>query len=149
MSALNKLKFVNAKQNNIVSPVLQRRNKLLKKIGEQIELAKAQKAGTTYAPTRLRKVINKETGEGTTIEMAKRLRAWYWMEQNGKICLSVKYGAKSIELAKGKNAVELGSADEILPTLETIKLAVESGELDAAIEATSGALKAGFAKKKK
>ncbi|MBU3623779.1 hypothetical protein ICN47_08565 [Polynucleobacter sp. AP-Latsch-80-C2] len=60
--------------------------------------------------------------------------------------MSVKYGTKVIELAKGKHSVEVDSAQNLVKALETIKSAVEQGELDAQIETASGALKAGFRK---
>ena len=51
-----------------------------------------------------------------------------------------------LELAKGKNAIELGSGEELMFTLNALKTAVLAGELDAQIEAASGALRAGFQK---
>ena len=38
--------------------------------------------------------------------------------------------------------------ESLIPTLEIIKQAVQAGELDTQIEQASGALRAGFAKKK-
>jgi hypothetical protein len=146
MTTLNNLKLVAAKRVTKISPVQHRRNKLNKMIWEQMELCKAKQAGTVYAPMRLRTVKNKETGEHTTMQMPKRVRAWHWVAENGKTCLAVHYGAKTIELAKGKTAVELDSEADLLATLETIKQAVEAGELDAAIEAMSGAVKGNFKK---
>jgi TRAP-type mannitol/chloroaromatic compound transport system substrate-binding protein len=58
----------------------------------------------------------------------------------------VRYGAKVLELAKGKNAIEIASADELVPTLSLIKQAVEDGSLDAQIEAASNKLRSGFKK---
>jgi hypothetical protein len=49
----------------------------------------------------------------------------------------VRYGARVIELAKGKNSIELENEAAILPTLDLIKKAVEAGELDASIKAVS------------
>jgi hypothetical protein len=60
--------------------------------------------------------------------------------------LSVRYGSKPLELAKGKNAIELSQASEIVPTLELIKSAVVAGELDEAIAAASNKLREGFKK---
>jgi hypothetical protein len=40
--------------------------------------------------------------------------------------------------------VEVASADELVVALETIKQAVEAGELDAQIETSSAGLKSGF-----
>ena len=51
---------------------------------------------------------------------------------------------KLIELAKGKTAVEVATAEDLIKTLEIIKGAVEAGDLDAQIEQASGAVRAGF-----
>ena len=51
-----------------------------------------------------------------------------------------------IEIAEGKSAVEVGNASELLPTLELLKKAVESGELDVQIESASIKLREGFGK---
>ena len=140
MSVLNNFKLVDTKRNNQMSPVQQRRNKLIKKIWEQMEFVKAKQLGEIYAPKRLRTVTNKVTGERATVEMAKRIRPWYWITETGKTCLSIHYGAKVIALAKGMSAIELANEAEVLPTLEKIKAAVEAGELDPQIEAVSAAL---------
>ncbi len=58
--------------------------------------------------------------------------------------MSVRYGSKTLELAKGKNAIELASGDDLIAVLLKLKEAVLAGELDAQIEAASGALRAGF-----
>lgn len=140
MSVLNNFKLVDTKRNNQMSPVQQRRNKLIKKIWEQMEFVKAKQQGEIYAPKRLRTVTNKVTGERATVEMAKRIRPWYWITESGKTCLSIHYGAKVIALAKGMSAIELANEAEVLPTLDKIKAAVEAGELDTQIEAVSAAL---------
>ena len=56
--------------------------------------------------------------------------------------------AKPIELAKGKNAVEVDSMEELVSTLELIRDAVNGGELDTHIDQAAGALRAEFKKKK-
>ena len=62
--------------------------------------------------------------------------------------LALRYGSKPIEIAKGKNAVEVGSMSELVAALDALKEGVLAGELDAQIEQASGSLRAGFAKKK-
>ena len=147
MSILSNLKFVVSKKKQGISPVIQRRNKLSNKIFEQIQLAQAQKDGSTYAPTRLKTYVNKQTGERRVVESAKKVRQWWHICESGKINLCCKYGSKQIQFdAKGKNAIEVSNGDELLKALESLKLAVEQGELDTQIEATSGALRAGFLK---
>lgn len=146
MSALAKLRLVASKKQRTVNPVVQRRNKLVNKIHEQLELVTAQKEGRNYAPQKLRTFINRETGERKTIETAKRVKEWYWTAETGKINLNVRYGSKVLELAKGKNAVELANRDELIQTLAMLKEAVIAGELDEAIGSASEKLRSGFVK---
>jgi hypothetical protein len=91
-------------------------------------------------------VTNPQTGERATVETVKRVKEWFWISESGKINLSVRYGSKTLELAKGKNAIELATGEELIAVLEKLKAAVLAGELDAQIEAASGALRAGFVK---
>jgi hypothetical protein len=146
MSTLGTLKLVASKKNRTVSPIVQRRNKLADKIHEQWELCEAKRQGQIYAPRRLRTVKNRHTGEQATVETVKRVREWFWINESGKLNLAVRYGSKVLELARGKNAIELATGDELVEVLVKLKTAVLAGELDAQIEAASGALRAGFGK---
>ncbi len=146
MSALANLKLVSAKRPAKLSPIVQRRNKLSAKLWEQIQLATARSNGTAYAPTRLCTVKDDATGESKTISVPKRVREWWFMADSGKLCVGLFYGAKTLELTKGKTAVELANNEQLLTTLEVLKQAVEAGELDAQIEAVSGAARANFKK---
>ncbi len=144
MSILNGLKIVSAKKPQKQPPVVYRRNKLSAKLWEQLQLAKAQSNGETYSPTRIRSIKDAETGARRSIEVPKRIKPWWFVADTGKVCLNVRYGAKLLELSKGKAAIEVASPVELIKTLETIKSAVEAGELDSQIEQASNALKEGF-----
>ena len=146
MSALANLKLVNAKRPVHLSPVVQRRNKVAARIHEQIELAKSKLEGASFNPTRLRTIKDAETGLNKTVSVPKRVKEWWFTSDSGKLCLSLRYGAKVIEIAKGKSAVELAGEKDLVATLEVLKQAVSDGELDAQIEAVAGAVKAGFKK---
>ena len=147
MAVLSNLKLVASKKHLTVAPVVQRRNKLIAKIHQQIELCEAQKAGNTYAPKKLKTYTNKQTGERMTAEVAKRVREWFWINDAGKINLAVKYGAKTLQLSKkGANAIELATGDELISTLKSLKAAVLDGELDDAISEVSEATRARFIK---
>lgn len=147
MNLLAKLKLVEAKKTTQISATALRRNKVVARLDEQIELAKAKLEGRTYSATRQRRVTDEQTGEKRTVETAKRMREWWWVAADGKkINIVLKYGAKVIEIAKGKTAIEIASEKELVATLELLRQAVEGGELDAQIEATAGAVKAGFRK---
>ena len=128
-------------------PVVQvRRNKLAKRLWEQIELARAQAAGTHFAPIKLRSIADPETGLRKQVEVAKRVKQWWFVAESGKLVLNIRYGVRLLELAKGKSAIEMVTAADLLPTLELIKRAVEAGELDAQIDAAALKLRDGFGK---
>jgi hypothetical protein len=71
---LSSLKLVAATRDNKVSPEMQRRQKLIKKIDEQILLAHAAVNGETYSPTKFKNVVNAE-GVTEYKQMPKRIRA--------------------------------------------------------------------------
>jgi hypothetical protein len=146
MSAIAKLKLISSKRQQVANPIVQRRLKLASKIAEQIELSTAQREGRTYAPKRLKTVTDQQTGQRSTVESVKRVKEWFWIADNGKINLSVQYGSKTLELAKGKNAIEVGSGDELLATLDLLKDAVLAGELDEAVNNASVKLREAFVK---
>ena len=146
MGALEQLTWVAAKKPIRLNPQQHRRNKLAAKLDEQIKLAEAQLNGTTYQPLTRKTVINPQTGISQTIETTKRIKAWWWTGDNGKLLLSIRYGAKVIELSKGKNGVEVANLQSVVDALSVIKNAVLNGELDTQIEAASGQLRAGFKK---
>ncbi len=147
MTAIAKLKLVSV-QAEKKSPMNLRRAKLTGKLTDQIAAAKAAAEGSVYASKRTKFVQDGESGERKQVEVATRVKPWWWKAASGKINLALRYGSKPIELAKGKNAIEVGSMDELVAALEAVKEAANAGELDAQIEAASGALRAGFVKKK-
>jgi hypothetical protein len=146
MGTLNTLKLTAALKPQQVSPVQQRRNKLVRRIEEQIELASALLQGKHFSAVKVRNITDKETGLRCAVESSKRVKAWWFKQDNGKLALSVRYGAKVLELAKGKFAVEVAAEKELVTTLEVVKSAVEAGELDTAIENAAGKLRDGFSK---
>ena len=136
---LSTLKLVSATRATHISPVMQRRQKLLAKIDEQIEMAQAAANGTVFTSTKFKNVVNAE-GVTEYKQVAKKVRAWYWKNDAGKWNLVVRYGARIIELSKGKNSIELLSEAEVIPTLELLKTIISNGELDDAITAVSKAV---------
>lgn len=128
-------------------PAIQvRRNKLVKRLWEQMELAKAQQAGTQFAPIKFRTIADPETGMRKQVEVFKRVKQWWFVAESGKLVLNIRYGARLIELAKGKLSIEMAGIDDLVPTLELVKRAVEAGELDSQIEAAANKLREGFGK---
>ena len=145
MATLTSLKLSAAQKNNSLTGAQVRRTKMLKAIGEQIAIAKAVQAGAQPIITKLRSVTT-ETGERTLVETNKRVKQWWFATDNGKLAINMRYGARMLELAKGKFAIEIASEKELVPTLEALKSIAAAGELDAAIETASVKLREGFGK---
>ena len=146
MSGLNALKLVQAKREKGSSPQHARRQKLSTKLTEQIQLAKAQQSGTEFSPVRVRTVKDEATGQSRKVEVPKKIKPWWWTDDTGKLCITVRYGARTLEIVEGKNAIETDNIADVIASLQVIRSAVDSGELDARIEAISGLMKSGFDK---
>jgi hypothetical protein len=146
MTTFTALKLTATKKPTQVPQVQQRRLKLSKRLWEQIELAKAEQSGTTFSVQKFRSYTDKESGVRKQIETNKRLKSWWFVGDNGKLAIAVRYGARVLELAKGKYAVEVATANDLVSTLQVIKSAVEAGELDEAIDVAANKLRSGFTK---
>jgi hypothetical protein len=146
MATLSTLKLSTAVKPTHMPAVQVRRNKLVKRLWEQMELAKAQQAGTQFTPTKFRTVVENDTGMRKQVEVFKRVKQWWFVAESGKLVLNIRYGARLLELAKGKSSIGMANAAELVPTLELVKRAVEAGELDAQIETAALKLRDGFGK---
>jgi len=146
-TSLAALKFVSSKRPTQIPAVQIRRNKLVAKLHEQIQLITAKKDGTHFAPLHFRSVRDRDTGEIKRIELPKRIRPWFFTSDNGKICVQIKYGSKVIDVSgKNKPTIELANTDDLIKTLELIKTATLAGELDAMLESAGMKLRDGFTK---
>ena len=125
MELLKTLKLTQYQRNTTRNPVLQRRIKLAAGISEQIQLAE----NPNYKQISVRTVAD-ENGELREVEVGKRVLRWWRVGADGTVELTVRYGSRALELAKGMDAVELTSADELVGVLEQFKAAAERGEMD-------------------
>jgi hypothetical protein len=146
MATLGSLKLSAAQKATSVTGSQIRRAKMVKALNEQIALAKAQQNGDSFSVTKFRSIVDTETGVRKLVESNKRVKQWWFATDNGKLAINVRYGARMLELARGKFAIEVASEKELVPTLEALKTIALSGELDAAIETASIKLREGFGK---
>jgi len=141
---LSSLKITNVVRHTITNTNEFRKNKLLKKLDEQISLATAQKNGELFTVKRLKNVKD-GNGNSTQIEVVKRVSPWFWTDNN-KTFVQIRYGTRVLELQKGKNTIETASADDLVKTLAIVKSSVANGELDSVIEAASVKVRERFGK---
>jgi capsid portal protein len=145
MAFLTKLTLVAAQRSEVRSPAELRRAKLLLKLAEQLDAAEALIGNRVYTATREVRVTD-EAGNMTRVTRQKRLRSWFWHNTSGKWFFEVRYGARVLELGKGKRAVEVGTRDQLPAAIKLIQEAIGAGELDSQIEAAAGLRKLKMAK---
>jgi len=137
MEIVSNLKLVQATRPQHQPAIVKQRKKLIAGIYDQIQLATAQESGSDYVKTKLRQVKNPATGQYSEMQISRRPRSWCWTAETGVTMLSIRYGMKTLELAKGKTAIEVGEVRQLVPILESLKQAVAAGELDAQIQTAS------------
>lgn len=143
MASLQQLKLISAKRQQSVDPTQFRRFKLAGRLDDQIALAQAMLEQRTYTKERVRSVRD-ASGVRTSVQVHTRVKPWWWVMENGKLALSIRYGSRVIALSPKSNAIECASLNDVVQALATVKAVVEAGELDAAITAVSEKVRAGF-----
>ena len=114
------LKFVAAKKPDAVNTAVQRRQRLVRRLDQQISLVKS-------------------TADG----MLPRA-SWLWMDDKGAYFLPVKYGRNPIELKKGMFAIQCDSLDEAAQALAAVREIVLNGDLDDQLAKASKDIRARF-----
>jgi hypothetical protein len=125
MTQLKSLTFAPLPRLSAADPVINRRNKLIVRLQQQIALAQ----DPNFSLTR-QKWIADETGVKQLRSLPKKVRPWWRTDATGAVVLTVRYGAKPIEFEKGKAAIAVGKVEKLKPVLETVIAAVQAGELD-------------------
>jgi hypothetical protein len=105
-----------------MNPVVQRRSRLLKSIRRQQTLLEAYKLGE------------------------KTHRAWFWMNEDGKTYLQIKYGKLALELGKGKFAIQCHTLEDVSANLSIVETLVNKGEFDSILTTVSKEIRSKFGK---
>ena len=91
--------------------------------------------------------MKKTAKSGPIIEVNKRVKQWWFVNTDSKrVAVQLYYGNKLIDLAKGKNAIEVNDGAELIHVLTQLHDAVDKGELDQQIGVAADSVKARFAK---
>ncbi len=140
-SILSSLKLSTAKRESFTNPIIQRRNKVISKLNEQVQLAE----DPNFKAERTRK--NRDDEQVNTITVLKSVKPC-WFSVNDKTYVQVYYGNKVIPLnsKSDKNAIEITDKSDLVPTLKKLIDAVSNAELDQQIEAVSNTIRKRFKK---
>ena len=80
-------------------------------------MAEAKIAGQHFVPTHMVRRKNAD-GQRVEIEAPKRVREGWFSDASGKMFFGIRYAGKPIELAKDKNAIEVGELNALPGVLE-------------------------------
>jgi len=133
MNSLKSLTFIPAPPKTPNNPTFFRRERLLQRLQEQLQLAK----DPAFAPV----VKRWKKGEDCVkcpVDHIRRVKPWWRVDESGFVVLTVRYGFKPIEFDKGKAAIAVGTVEKLEGVLTTLIAATRNGELDAFLEAATG-----------
>lgn len=131
MSVLAKLNLKTVQRVVQKDPVVARRDKLLAGIAEQKLVLDAMALGTTYE-VKAKRWRNNETGERVLVEVNKRIRPWFFEQDNGWY-VQCRYGSRVLSISGKSNAVFVNKLEEVAAVLDAFAAAAASGELDRAV----------------
>ena len=114
------LKFVSNQKPGKVDVTTLRRQKLVRRIDQQIVL--------------VRSVIEGHDTRGS----------WFWMDETGTYFVPIKYGRHTLELKKGMFSIQCQNVDEVEHVLCTFRGLVLNGELDDHLVRISGEIRKRF-----
>lgn len=139
-TVLQSLRVVAASRPKHLSPAAKRRSKLTERIDQQIQVAQAKDRGEQFTINVSRRKRNQLTGEMVDVSRQRQVKECWWVTDDGKLMLELRYGVRSIEFAKGKSAIEVSGWEQLIPTLEILKTAATSGEFDDQLSAVASRL---------
>lgn len=131
MSYLAKLNLKTVQRNVQKDPVIARREKLIPAIEEQFRVLQAALKGEEYT-VKTKRWQQNEAGERVRVEHEKRVRPWFFEQDNG-FYVQCRYGSRILNINGKSNAVFVDKLEDVSGVLEAFKLAAESGELDKAV----------------
>ena len=127
MSVFAKYELTTAKREPL-SPVINKRRKLIQKLDEQISVIDADNKGETYTSIR-KKWVTTDSGERKLIEQKYAPRKWFW-ERDGRYVCQLKYGNKAIAIHGRHNAIVVDTLKEVREVYNLFRDTANKGEFD-------------------
>ena len=140
MIQLADVKLVTAVRPTFQDPVALKRSKFISRVSEQLEIANLLMKGEQIPFTSFHDPVS--------LKRPRKVSPWWWIDKDGKYLMTIKYGSKVIELAKGKPAVQAETLNQIIEVLKSLKLATSNGELDLHLTQASELIRKKFKVKK-
>lgn len=150
MSILDDLQATDSSaRSKTYDPVRVRRRKLAGALQEQHGLLKATVDGHSYSRHRRAVKEDLETEERVEIETRSRVSPWWWVNDDGGLEFSLRYGSVKLKVKDGKDTLMLPSLAKLSEMLPALRQEVLSGGLDAALAEAAVTLEQRFKARKK
>lgn len=135
MATLSKFNLKTVKRINGKDPKINKRNKLVKALEEQLTIVEHKINGQEYKAV---KKVWKDNGSGEKVlmEVPKRVREWYF-EQDSGWYIQCRYGARVLDIVGRNNSVYVNKITGVPKIINALIEATNKGELDDAIERVS------------
>ena len=140
-STLTKLKLTTRPEIPVITPLQTKQNKLVTRLEEQKAMAVCHLENESYVAYKEAWITDEESGEKRKVRQPKKMRGWFY-QVNDVYYFEIRYGNKALELQKGKPAIQIGKAENLPSTIDTIIDAVKQGELDIQLNQVTGPRKA-------
>jgi len=125
----NKLKFVTRIPSSKIKSIMSKREQLKTKLSEQILMA----TDRSYVPTK-NKWITEVDGHVRRVSVPIKAKRWWTEAEGGKLQISLYHKGKPLELEFGKDAIEVNSLNDLVPTLRLLKKSVDLGDFDSLLK---------------
>lgn len=125
----NSLKFVSKVSGSKIKSIMLKREQLKAKLSEQILMA----TDRLYVPTK-NKWITEVDGHVRRVAVPVKVKRWWSEIQGGKLQISLYHKGKSLELEPGKDAIEIDSPNDLVPTLKLLQKSIDLGDFDTLLE---------------
>lgn len=149
MSVLDKVGVVEgAERRQGYDPVRVRRRKLAAGLADQMRLLEAVERGQAYRKVKVHERRDLETDERVPVEESRRVAPWWWVDDDGGVRFSLRYGSVRLVIKDGMDAIVLGNLDELKAILPPLRQEVLTGGWDEALNDAAHRLYARFSTKK-
>src|SRR5579859_5735417 len=90
-------------------PIRIRRRKLASALQEQLNLLTAAQKGETYRRVKVQRRRDLETDQLVDVEQQLRLVPWWWIDDDGSVKFSMRYGSTRLRIKDGKDVIVVES----------------------------------------
>jgi hypothetical protein len=145
MSVLNKIAVTESvERSKLYDPVRIRRRKLAAALQDQLRLLEAVESGENYRRVRMERRRDLETDEVFDVERLRRVSPWWWIDDDGSVKFTLRYGSAKLRVKDGKEVLVLSGTAELRKILPALRQETLSGGLDEPLAQAAAALQDRF-----